>query len=131
MSLYANSLRAQHHISGKTTFSILCAAAHKVRESRPPGSVRGVFSNGHPYRDRDRAANLADNRNQHVARPDALFDCLNKVDPRIQVIDVDENLIFGKMSCKPVIQATREVRGVIATVIDQDFAAHLLFQTVT
>src|SRR6476660_9330266 len=23
-----------------------------VRESRPPGSVRGVLSNGHPYRDR-------------------------------------------------------------------------------
>ena len=23
-----------------------------MRESRPPGSVRGVFSNGHPYRDR-------------------------------------------------------------------------------
>jgi hypothetical protein len=22
-----------------------------VRELRPPGSVRGVFSNGHPYRD--------------------------------------------------------------------------------
>jgi hypothetical protein len=28
------------------------------------------------------------------------------------------------MSCKPVIQATREVRGIIATVIDEDFAAH-------
>jgi hypothetical protein len=24
-----------------------------VRESRPPGSVRGVLSNGHPYRDSD------------------------------------------------------------------------------
>jgi hypothetical protein len=24
-----------------------------VRESRPPGSVRGVPSNGHPYRDRN------------------------------------------------------------------------------
>jgi hypothetical protein len=23
-----------------------------VRESRPPGSVRGVLSNGHPYRDK-------------------------------------------------------------------------------
>jgi len=51
MSLYANGLRAEHHISAKTTFLRLCAPAHKVRESRPPGSVRGVLSNGHPYRD--------------------------------------------------------------------------------
>jgi len=35
-----------------------------------------------------------------------LFDCLNKVDPRIQVIDIDENLILGKASCKPIIQAS-------------------------
>jgi hypothetical protein len=54
MSLYANGLRAQHHISGKTTFRTLCAPAHKVRESRPPGSVRGVLSNGHSYRDSPR-----------------------------------------------------------------------------
>jgi hypothetical protein len=52
MSLYANGLRAQYHISGKTTFRILCAPAHKMRESRTPGSVRGVLSNGHSYRDR-------------------------------------------------------------------------------
>src|SRR5260221_5257049 len=51
-ALYANGLRAQHHISGKTTFRTLCAPAHKVRESRPPGSVRGASSNGCPYRDR-------------------------------------------------------------------------------
>jgi len=48
----------------------------------------------------------ADNRNQDVAGPDALFDCLNKVDPRIEVIDIDENFILGKASCKPVIQAS-------------------------
>ena len=47
----------------------------------------------------------ADNRNQHVTGPDALFDRLNKVDPRIQVIDIDENLIFGKAGCKSVIKA--------------------------
>ena len=52
MILYANGLRAQHHISGKTTFRTLCAPAHKVRESRPPGSVRGASSNGCPYRDK-------------------------------------------------------------------------------
>ena len=52
MSLYANGLRAQHHINGKTTFRILCALAHKMHESRSPGSVRGVLSNGHSYRDR-------------------------------------------------------------------------------
>ena len=51
MTLYANGLRARHHISAKNTFGILCAPAHKVRESRPPGSVRGVLSNAHPYRD--------------------------------------------------------------------------------
>jgi hypothetical protein len=56
MSLYANGLRAQHHISGKTTFRTLCAPAHKVRESRSPGSVRGVLSNGHSYRDSGCAA---------------------------------------------------------------------------
>jgi hypothetical protein len=54
MSLYANGLRAQHHISRKTTFRTLCAPAHKVRESRPPGSVRGASSNGCPYRDSSR-----------------------------------------------------------------------------
>ena len=27
-----------------------------MRESRPPGSVRGVLSNGHPYRDRPEGA---------------------------------------------------------------------------
>src|SRR5258708_33171633 len=51
-ALIARSLRARHHISGKTTFRTLCAGAHKVRESRPPGSVRGVLGNGHSYRDR-------------------------------------------------------------------------------
>jgi hypothetical protein len=52
MILYANDLRAKDHISGKTTFRTLCAPAHKVRESCTPGSVRGVLSNGHSYRDR-------------------------------------------------------------------------------
>src|SRR5580704_1144924 len=50
----ARSLRAQDHISGKTTFRTLCAGAHKMRESRPPGSVRGASSNGCPYRDSPR-----------------------------------------------------------------------------
>jgi hypothetical protein len=42
MSLYANGLRAQHHISGKTTFRTLCAPAHKVRETRQSGSEGGA-----------------------------------------------------------------------------------------
>jgi hypothetical protein len=51
MSLYANGLRAQHHISGKTTFRTLCAPAHKVREICPPGSeARGeAFLRPYPY----------------------------------------------------------------------------------
>jgi hypothetical protein len=52
MLLYANGLRARHHITGKTTFRTLCAGAHKVRETRPLGSVRGVLSNEHSYRDK-------------------------------------------------------------------------------
>jgi hypothetical protein len=42
MSLYANGLRAQYHISGKTTFRILCAPAHKMRENRLSGSEGGA-----------------------------------------------------------------------------------------
>jgi hypothetical protein len=42
MSLYANGLRVQHHISGKTTFRILCAGAHKMREICLSGSEGGV-----------------------------------------------------------------------------------------
>jgi hypothetical protein len=41
MSLYANGLQAQHHISEKTTFRILCAGAHKMREIRTYGLMRG------------------------------------------------------------------------------------------
>jgi hypothetical protein len=52
-----------------------------------------------------------------------LFDCLNKIDPWIQIIDIDENLIFGKASCKAIIQASSEVLAVIAPVIDEDLAA--------
>ena len=43
MSLYANGLRAQHHISGKTTFRILCAGAHKMREIRTFGLMSGIW----------------------------------------------------------------------------------------
>src|SRR5271166_5224148 len=51
-ALTGRGLRTQHHITGKTTFRTLCAPAHKVRESRPPGSVPGASSNGCPYRDK-------------------------------------------------------------------------------
>jgi hypothetical protein len=49
MSLYANGLRAQHHISGKTTFRTLCAGAHKMRESRLSGSEGGAILISRPY----------------------------------------------------------------------------------
>ena len=32
--------------------SLITRGGSPVRESRPPGSVRGVPSNGHPYRDK-------------------------------------------------------------------------------
>src|SRR5258705_769598 len=38
-----------------------------VRESRPPGSVRGVLSNGHPYRDSRFAPNSELNRDDRGA----------------------------------------------------------------
>jgi hypothetical protein len=41
-ALIARSLRAQHHISGKTTFRTLCAGAHKEREIRLSGSEGGA-----------------------------------------------------------------------------------------
>ena len=31
--------------------SLIAQSGSPVRESRPPGSVRGVLSNGYPYRD--------------------------------------------------------------------------------
>ena len=36
----------------------------RVRESRPPGSVRGVLSNGHPYR--DSLTKIPGARNRHT-----------------------------------------------------------------
>jgi len=57
------------------------------------------------FRFRGAKPTSTDNRNQHVAGPDVLFDCRNKIDSRIQIIDIDENLIFGKASCKAIIQA--------------------------
>jgi len=42
MTLYANGLRARHHISAKNTFSILCAPAHKVQENCLFGSEGGA-----------------------------------------------------------------------------------------
>src|ERR1700739_3347608 len=41
-TLIARNLRAQHHISGKTTFCTLCAPTHKVQESCLPGSEGGA-----------------------------------------------------------------------------------------
>src|ERR1700738_2875276 len=41
-ALTERSLRTQHHISGKTTFSTLCAGAHKVLEICQSGSEGGA-----------------------------------------------------------------------------------------
>src|ERR1700741_666951 len=41
-TLIARNLRAQHHISGKTTFCTLCAPTHKVQEICLSGSEGGA-----------------------------------------------------------------------------------------
>src|SRR5258708_18062879 len=64
-ALTGRGLRTQHHITGKTTFRTLCAPAHKVREIRPPGSVRGALSNEHSYRD---SPNLTSGRSEGLQR---------------------------------------------------------------
>ena len=43
-----------------------------MRECRTSGSVRGVPSNGHPYRNR-RACHLADSRSQRAVSVDLLI----------------------------------------------------------
>jgi hypothetical protein len=52
------------------------------------------------------------------AIPPAIHTGVHKVDPRLQVIDIDENLIFWKVGCEPVIQTSSRRRAVIATVIE-------------
>ena len=49
MTLYANGLRARHHISAKNTFGILCAPAHKMLEICLPGSEGGAKRVLRPY----------------------------------------------------------------------------------
>jgi len=63
-TLIPRRLRVRHHISAKNTFRTLCARTHKVRETRPTGSVRGVLGNGHPYR--DSLTKIPGARNRHT-----------------------------------------------------------------
>jgi hypothetical protein len=49
MSLYANDLRAQHHISGKTTFRTLCAPV--LQHIRCVNHARRDLCGGHSAMD--------------------------------------------------------------------------------
>ena len=53
-----------------------------MRESRTPGSVRGVLSNGHSYRDRNRQDHAASSERHHGLRKTstaALQQCGNEL----------------------------------------------------
>ena len=72
-----------------------------------------------------------DHRDQHIAGPHAFFDGFYKINTQIQAIHIHEDLILREVRYKVVIQASRRIRGVIATITDEDLPAHLVAMGLT
>ena len=63
---------------------------------------------------------LANQRQQHLARPDRRGDHLDKVVAQVDRVDVLEDLVDAVAVSQPVVQPARRVGGLLPPVTDED-----------